>query len=119
MADELTISAFLRFVKGSKDVQLSQQSMQFDVTGTDYIRGTQIVGTSEEALTKGEITTPGYALIINRDATNYVSIRAATGTANCIKLKAGEFALFRFEATAPFVIANTAACEIEYLLIED
>lgn len=119
MADELTISAFMRFVKGAKDVQLSRQSQQFDVTGTAFIRGTQIVGTSEEALTKGEVSTPGCILIINLDPTNFVSIRAATGTANCIKIKPGEFALFRFAATAPFIIADTASCEVEYFLIED
>lgn len=119
MADELTISALLRFTKGTKDVSFSDQSQQFDVTGTDYIQGTQTVGTSEEALAKGDITTPGYVFIRNLDATNFVKVRGATGGVDCVKIKAGEFALFRFAGTAPFVIADTASCEIEYLLIED
>lgn len=119
MANELTLTAALKFATGTKQAQFSKSGLQFNVTGGDYIFATQSVGTSEEALGKGDITTPGYILIFNRDATNFVSIRGASGGANCIKLKPGDFALFRFSGANPFVIADTAACEIEYLLIED
>ena len=119
MAEEITISASLAFSKGGIGSTLSDSDLKFDVTGTDYFQGTQGVGTSEEALDLGHITTPGYCYMKNTDTTNFVSIIRATSEGNCIKLKAGEVALFRFEATAPFVKADTSAVQINYLLIED
>jgi len=122
MASEITISTSLEFAKGGVGSTLSDASLTFDVSGTDYVQGTQNVGTSEEALGLGDAgsgITPGYCYIKNTDATNFVSIRSGTGAANTIKLKAGEVALFRFEATAPFVIADTGSVMIDYLLIED
>lgn len=119
MSDEITINAFLSFTNGVRSDEFGETGLTFDMSGTDYVRKTQSVGTSEEALNIGEITTPGYILIRNRDATNFVSLRAATGGANCVKIKAGEIALFRLASTAPFVIADTSSVEIEYLLIED
>lgn len=119
MANELTITASLAFAKGSVSVSLAKSAAQFTVSGTKYYQGVQTVGTSEEALELGDISTGGYCLLINRDATNYVSVRSGTGAANLIKVKAGEPALFRVEAAAPYVIANTASCEVEVLLIAD
>lgn len=119
MANELTVSVSLGYAKNSYSVSLAKSGSQFNVSGTKYYQGVQQIGTSEEALLKGEIGTIGYCLFINRDATNYVSIRRATGEGNMIRLKPGEMALFRMEATAPFAIANTAACELEVLMIED
>ena len=120
MANEITLTASLAFAKGSVSVSLSKSAAQFSVDAGShkYYSGMQTVGTSEEALELGDIATGGYCLLINRDATNYVSVRAGTGAANLIKLKAGEAALFRCEAAAPYVIANTAACLVEVLLIE-
>jgi hypothetical protein len=119
MANELTLSASLLFVNGTKRVSFSKSGLQFTVSGNDYIAGTQTVGTSEEALAKGDITTPGFCFIFNRDATNFVKVRGASGAVDCIKIKPGEFAMFRHAGTAPYVIADTGACEIEYVIIED
>lgn len=119
MANELTITASLAFAKNSVSSQLAKTGAQYNVSGTKYYTGMQTVGTSEEALELGDIATGGMCLIINRDSTNYVSVRSGTGAANLIKIKAGEPALFRVEAAAPYVIANTASCVIEVMLIED
>jgi hypothetical protein len=119
MANELTVAAFLKFATGTKLAQFNKGPLQFTVSGGDYVQGSQTVATSEEALNKGDITTPGVCLIFNRDATNFVKVRGASGAVDCIKIKPGEFALFRHSGTAPFVIADTGSCEIEYLLIED
>lgn len=119
MANELALSATLRFSSGNYLVE-RQYSGLFTVTGTDMTTGTQLIGTSEEALAfSADIATPGYLFVKNMDATNYVEIRNATGAASTIKLKAGEFALFRISGTAPYAIANTAACRIEFVVIED
>ena len=123
MANENTVSVSLSFSKSGKTIELSKKGKQIDVSGTDYIRRTQVVGfAAEEVLDIGDIATPGYFIGWNNDTTNYVSIRPSTGAANCVELKpGGEPVCFRFArgATTPYVIAATAACEIEYLLIED
>lgn len=118
MANELTLAASLKFVKGSKNVPFSKSGIQLDVTGDDYTFKSQTVGTSEAALNLGDVTTPGYILIYNEDTTNFMSVRSGTGAANLVKVRPGGIALFECEAAAPFVIANTAAVSIQYCLIE-
>lgn len=118
MANELTLSASLKFVKGSKNRAFSKSGIQLDVAGKNYTHKSQTIGTSEEALVLGDVATPGYILVYNESTTNFVSIRSGTGTANLVKIPAGGIALFHCEASAPFAVADTAAVDIEYLLIE-
>lgn len=118
MANELTLAASLKFVKGDRNVPFAKSGIQLDVAGDDVTFKTQNVGTSEEALDLGDVSTPGYILIYNEDATNYVSVRSGTGAANLVKIRPKAIALFECEASAPFVIANTAAVRIHYCLIE-
>ena len=120
MANELTLSASLKFAKSSIDVLFSKSGIQLDVTGDDYAKMTQGVGITEEALDLGHIGTPGYCIMVNNDATNFVEIRPGTGVADLITIPPGGIAIFKFsaEVTAPFVIADTAAVQIEYLLVE-
>lgn len=120
MANEGLIGASYRVLKGDNLVEKAISGIKFDVTGTDHVHKTQQIGTSEEQLDFGEVVTPGYCLIVNRDATNYVELRPATGVADLIRMNAGEIALFRFadDCTAPFAIANTATCQVEYWLFE-
>lgn len=124
MADEITITTSLSFVKGNVSESLSDTSLTRDVSGTKYVKGVQNVGfASEEALDMGDIltgatTSPGYAFFRNLDATNFVTIRGATGIADTVKLLPGDVALFRLAADAPFVQADAAAVNLEYLIIE-
>ena len=121
MASELTLSASMRFAKGAIDVQFARLNQLFTVSGTDFNWKSQEIGTSEEAIALGDCAAGGYILIYNSDATNYVKIRAATGGTDMVRLKAGEFAMFRFDVTgaaAPFAIADTAAVICQYLLVE-
>ena len=116
MANELTVSCSVRFSKSGREHDKAYGGLQIDVTGTNVICNTQTVGTSEEALVVGDVGTAGYMIIKNLDATNYVTLRASTGAADTVKLKAGEVAMYRLAANAPFAIANTAPCDVEYLL---
>lgn len=88
------------------------------ITTKKFVHHKQNVGTTEEALDLGELTVAGgLAICINRDSTNYVELRSATGASNdVIKILAGEFAIFRWgsDVTAPYAIANTAAVQLEY-----
>lgn len=117
MANELTLSAAMRFTKGTVDEPFSFGGLTFNVSGTKSIKNRQTVGTSEEALLIGDVT-PGYVLMINRDSTNFISVRGASGATACVKLLPGEIAMFRFAGSAPYVIADTAACVLEYLLVD-
>lgn len=112
MANELTISASLKFEKNGALVDGAFGGIQVTVSGDNAMKNVQNVGTSEEALLLGDVVAGGYWLFKNLDATNYVEIRQGTGIADLVRLNAGDIALFRFasDATAPFVIANTAAC---------
>lgn len=119
MANEITASVSLKFSKGGKTASVSKQGIQLTMSGTDYTRHTQTIGTSEEALVLGDVGTLGLMVVTNLDATNFVSIRPATGGTNTIKIKAGETQMFRLATAAPFAIADTGAVEIEVLLLED
>ena len=120
MANEITISTSLAFSKGGVGSSLSDTSLQFDVSGTDYFQGSQQVPiTTSAALNKGSITTCGYCYMKNTDSTNFVTVEGTDGDTATIKLKAGEVALFRFNSSTPHVVADTAICQIDYLLIED
>ena len=120
MANEITLKASLKFEKDSTNETLDAGTVQITVSGSQMLKHRQSVGTSEEAITLGDISAGGYVMAINRDSTNFVKIRSGTGATDLIRLKAGEVALFRLDtgATAPFAIADTAACEVEFFLIE-
>lgn len=117
MADELTISGNVGFVKNGKSVSFGKTGLTIDVAGKEHSLASHNVGTSEEALLKGAVGTIGMIAIYNSDPTNYVEYRPAT-TVPAIKILAGEFQMFRANTSAPMLIANTAACDVEYLVIE-
>lgn len=118
---EITVGASLGFAKSALANQMTQLSKTFDMTGTPYERRSMSVPTAATALPLGDVTTPGWCFIINLDPTNYVEVLISTGLTALIKLKPGEFAVFRFAAAAvaPAVKANTAAVLIDYLLLQD
>ena len=118
MANELTISASLKYQKGDRKLDVAKSGVQIDVTGTDFIQKTQTVGTSVEDLDLGDIGTPGYMFVRNLDATNFVSIRHGASGDNVVKVRSGGIALFELASNDPQAIADTAAVEIEYTIIE-
>jgi len=119
MASELTVSAALAFKKGGVAPAISKTNITFNVTGTKFVQGIQQIGTSAEALDIGDITTVGWALIENLDSTNFVTVRDGAAGADVVKLKAGEFFVGRLATSTPFLIANTAAVNVQYLVVED
>jgi hypothetical protein len=124
MADEITLSLSFRFSKSGRYVDTADfgaLGLEFDVSGTDYVHKTQNIGTTAEALSIGDIGTCGWMVVKNLDASNYVEISRATFTSGqgTVKLKAGEVAAFRLGSNTPYALANTAACDIEYILVED
>lgn len=119
MARELTASVALTLQKGIVEVSWIQHGVKVTVSGSKYTHIVQAIGTSATALDIGDITTPGYILMKNQDATNYVTIRMGASGADVVKMKAGEIALFRLAGSTPYAVANTASVNVEYFLIED
>lgn len=121
MANEITLTAAITFSRAAAPTYseaLSFGGIQIDQAGTDYSGGSQEIGTSQETLGKGSITTIGYVIIKNLDATNLVQLGSVSGELG-ITLKAGEVALFRVSAAQVYAQANSAACNVQYLLIEN
>lgn len=83
----------------------------------------QTIGTSEEEIAiAADITggsDPGYCLIYNADATNYVQVGVSTG-AYFARLKAGQSAVVPLDSavTSLFLKANAAACDVEVWIWE-
>lgn len=109
----------MAFAKSGNTAEMERGNVRVNIAGENYIEIIQVVGVTEEALIRGDVATNGYIFIENLDVTNFVSIRAATGLANLIRILPGKTAgPFMLEAANPFAIANTAPVKIRYLLIE-
>lgn len=121
MSDEITLSASLAYEDSEgADLSLAISALLASVATKKYMRHKMNVGTSEEAVPLGECTSPGWAIFVNRDATNFISLRVATGGAAFAKMLPGEPAMLRLGsgAQAPYAIADTGACQMEYFLIQ-
>jgi hypothetical protein len=120
VANEITPTASLTYADSENaDVSLTPlATLVATVASKKFIHNKQNIGTAEEAVVLGEVTTPGWAIFINRDLTNFIELRVATGGAKFAKLLPGEFWCGRLGsgAQAPFAIADTGACQMEYLI---
>lgn len=115
MANELNITVGLEYSKSGINLN-KLKSKLITVTGTEAADFIQSIGTSEEAVALSDMATQGYVYAENLDSTNYVEI-GLTGKL-AIKLKAGEFALFR-TGGALYAQANTSAVRVRFIVIED
>lgn len=119
MAGEAIISAQIVLDKGNVHIPaFGIMGLPVDVSGSRYVKQIQLIGITQEAIGMGEIAAPGFSVWINRDPTNAIQLRRATGEGAMVRLKPGEVAMFRLEATAPFAIALVASCYLEYLILE-
>lgn len=127
MADELNIRAALSFSKNSRVLASPLFNIDVDVTGNDLIHRTQVIGSSEEILTIGEIGTIGFILFYHTGIdssgtaqTDTISILRTTGaTAHCV-MQPGDVALYRVgSATVPYALASsTNSPVLEYWIVE-
>lgn len=121
MADEIKVNGSIEY-SDSEDssVDLEIANLLATVTTKRFIKYKHNIGVTEEAIKLGELSTLGWAMFINRDPTNFIELRVATSGAKFGKLFPGEFALLRLGsgAQAPYAIADTAACQMDVLIIE-
>lgn len=120
MANEITLNANLAYEDSEgADETLSIVDKLSNITTKVYQKSKQNIGITEEAIKLGELATLGYAIFINRDSTNFIELRVATAGIKFCKLLPGEAAMFRFGSgiSAPFAIADTAPCQLEYMIL--
>lgn len=118
MAQELQIQGQLAFSKAGAALSTIFTNAYFDVSGSVGIKNEISVGTSDETLALGDISTIGWVYMKNLDATNYI-LAGADGTLYNNKMKPLEPMFVRWNGAAIHVKANTAPCLMEYMLISD
>lgn len=124
MANEFTFAASITYEdsEGTEITIALPANVQKSITTKKFIHAKQAIGTSEEAIQLGEVSgaTLGYFIFLNLDTSNYLEIRSGTGASNDIlRLDSTYgFAVGRWgsDVTAPYAIANTAACQMEYII---
>jgi len=81
------------------------------------------IGTVEEDIAFGDVTTEGWCFIKNLDNTNFVEFgpkNAGATMQDWAKLKKGEECVFRFKPGITMrAIADTAAADLQIILLED
>jgi len=114
MANEIRVTFNAQLQTGVLDDRLNPSSLQVDQLASGAYRSLISVGTAEEVVGVGEITSPGWAFIQNTDATNFVTYGPdSTGMIAVGKLLPGEFAFLRLEPAVTLKIkADTAACDV-------
>jgi hypothetical protein len=113
MANEIFTSLELTARKNGATVT-SRVSGNQTMTGDDLLQSTQVVGTTSEAVSFGEITgAPAQLFIQNLDTTNFVEIGGDSGlTVFKLKILAGKAILISPSSATMYAKADTAAVRI-------
>ena len=116
MANEITMSFQTLLNNGGLSDSYSSGSIAIDQTTAKMVRNVQTIPTANTALSLGSVSTPGVAIFVNLDDTNFVDI-GLTGS-YFVRLKPGEAFVMRL-AGAPFALADTASVELFYIIYDD
>lgn len=120
MANELSVSMSFAYARGNfAPLARALTALGVTISSDPVICDVLNVTTVELAVPLGGVVLAGnWAWFRNLDSTNFLEIRVATGGTKFLKLKPGEAALLRLGSgvTAPFAIADTATCALEYVL---
>jgi hypothetical protein len=122
MANEITLNLSWTLTKSNHKDSFQPGTKSITQTGVGAHCPVVSVGTSEEDLTVGDISTLGWLTLQNLDATNYVQWGPKSGGAMVAvgRLKPGEIAHLRLEPGITLRwIANTGACKVLVKLLED
>lgn len=118
MSREFTANMSLRYLPSILDDPIVFQIVDLITNQTTkvYNSGQKVIGTSEEAIPLGEVTSLGWFWARNLDETNFIQIRTGTGGTAFCKLLPGEACLLPLGSgiTAPYAIADTAECNMQF-----
>ena len=122
MANELNLNANLSYedAEGTSDV-LDVVNLLKSVTNKRIIHQKVSVptGTSAAGIDVSAVPAVGYVMFLNLDPTNYIDLYSDNGDRSQRLDPVNGFALFKAgpDFQSPKALANTAACQMEYLLI--
>ena len=121
MANEITVQVSLT-ITTSEGAVYQRVPAQFNVTqaGVDFTANTQEIGTSAEDLFQGaELGTPGWMIVHNLDATNFIELgHDDGGFKSFIVVMPGKFQVFQTSQATPQARADTAPARLEYAILE-
>jgi hypothetical protein len=120
MANELTINVSAEYLDAD-DIAASIEVANYvrTLTTKKVLKTKQTVGITEEALVLGDVSTVGFIMLVNRDDTNFVEVKDGVGGTIVGKMFPGEmYGPVRLGSgmQAPYLIANTAECEVEVFI---
>jgi hypothetical protein len=119
--DDITISMSWTYDVGGRKRSLPSTTTKFSVGTNNVIENIQNIGTSEEALTMGEVTNPGFAYFKNLDTTNFIEIGQYDVNTNFVafvKIETNAACVLWLGTTAPYAKADTAACKLDYVIAD-
>ena len=123
MANEINITLSVQVTNGFFKHAFNPGQIQVDQAAPGRGGHAQEIGTDEETVDFGDVSTEGYLILRNLDDTNFVEYGPQVGTGDMEilgKLEAGEVALLRL---SPGVVlrakADTAAVLLDVCLLED
>lgn len=89
-----------------------------ETIGPNRINLTQRIGTAEEAVDLGDLTSADLVVVKNLDPTNFVTLYNISGGSAFTKILPGETHMFRLFSVALYAKADTAECRIQVLSFE-
>lgn len=113
MANELTLNAEINFLKSGVSIDHQIANLLRTIAGAQSIQNIQTIGVANEPISFGD-SSPGYVVLKNLDATNYVEIFGDALDAELHdKLLTGDFVIRKLDGATPlFGKANTGACDL-------
>lgn len=122
MADEITVNYRISVINGTFRDTFQPPQQKITQSAIGLASGVAAVGTTEEAVPIGDLSTEGIAVVQNLDATNFITIGSYVAATYypVIKVKPGEIMHYRFDPTVThYWKADTASCNVQYRIYEN
>jgi hypothetical protein len=125
MANEIVVTASMRVRKDSFEHNFTPTALSVTLTNLPASMGVQAIGTvAETVAVSSDVTTAGWSYLRNLHSANYVDVSTETSSFTpLIRLKAGEFALYRAATTTLAARAqtsgSTAVVNLQYAVLSD
>lgn len=118
MANEISITCVLSARKSGAVVNPGAQTATVTMTGDDMIQTTQVIGTTTETISLGEISGAPIALqLTNLDSTNFVLV-GFTNPPTETRLRPGRTMTVEPTTATIYAKADTAACRVLVCAVE-
>lgn len=122
MAEEISVTILGAILNGNFKDRIDHGVNKFDQSAVGAASNVVSVGTSEEDVTTGDISTLGWCFIRNLDTTNFVTYGPKSSGAMVAlgRIEAGEIHALRLEPGITIRwAADTATCLVDLRIYED